>query len=364
MTSFRYEAVDARGRKRRGVVEAETARKARREVAGAGLTLVSLNEGAGRGALAPGLGLGLGAKRGPRPPKPRDVIATTRQLGTLIEAGMPVEEALGAVAAQEEGTPIAATLTMVRARVAEGWRLADALAEHPKAYNTLFVGIVAAGEASSTLGPVLGRLADMAERNRAILSKAISSMIYPATIVVVALVVVWAMMRWVVPKMVEQYTDMGAELPFITRAVIAASDMARWPGPLLALLVVLGLAALAFARRRPGPRRAIDRALLRLPLFGRLARDLDAARFARTLATLFASGTPLLDALGGARRTVVNAHINEALAGTQTALREGGNLSASLRRAGVFPPMMASMASATCSGERVPSTRWASPSSS
>ena len=339
MATFRYEAVDAGGRKRRGVVEADSARKARREVAGTGLTLVSLTEGAARGARS----------RGAKSPKPKDVIAATRQLGTLIEAGMPVEEALGAVAAQEDGTPTARVLSEVRARVVEGWRLADALAEHPKAFSGLYVGIVAAGETSSTLGTVLGRLADMMERNRAIMSKAVGAMIYPAVIVVVALVVVYAMMRWVVPKMVEQYADMGIDLPWITRAVIAASDASAIAGPLLALGLLGGIGAVIALRRQPGPRRRIDRAFLRVPLAGPLVRDLDAARFARTLATLFASGTPLLDALGGARRTVVNAHIQNELGGMMTKVREGGSLSAALRRAAVFPPMMASMVSA---GER------------
>ena len=339
MATYRYEAVDAVGRKRRGVVEADTARKARREVAGTGLTLTSLTEGAARGARA----------RGPKPPKPKDVVAATRQLGTLIEAGMPVEEALGAVATQEDGTPVAATLSAVRTRVVEGWRLADALAEHPKAFSPLYVGIVSAGEASSTLGTVLGRLADMMERNRAIMSKAVSAMIYPAVIVVVALIVVWAMMRWVVPKMVDQYADMGVDLPLLTRMVIGASDATRWAGPLLAVALVGGTVALVTLRRRPGPRRRIDGAVLRLPVAGSLVRELDAARFARTLATLFASGTPLLDALGGARRTVVNAHIREALGQTETRVREGASLSNALRRAEVFPPMMASMVSA---GER------------
>ena len=339
MATYRYEAVDSGGRRRRGVVEADTARKARREVAATGLTLTALTEGASRSTRA----------RGPRPPKPKDVVATTRQLGTLIEAGMPVEEALGAVATQEDGSAVAGTLSAVRTRVIEGWRLADALAEHPKAFSPLYVGIVSAGEASSTLGTVLGRLADMMERNRAIMSKAVSSMIYPLVIVVVALIVVWAMMRWVVPKMVEQYADMGVDLPLLTRMVIGASDAARWLGPLLAVSVVGGIAALIYLRRRPGPRRRIDRAFLRLPLAGALVRELDAARFARTLATLFASGTPLLDALGGARRTVVNAHIREELGQTQTWVREGASLSNALRRAGVFPPMMASMVSA---GER------------
>ena len=341
MTAFRYEAVDGAGRRRRGTVEAETARRARREVTSAGLTLVSLAETSAGPALS--------LSRGPKPPRPRDVTAALRQLGTLIDAAMPVEEALGAVAAQEDGTPVARVLTAVRARIVEGWRLSDALAEHPKAFNGLTVGIVAAGEASSTLGPVLGRLADMQERNRALLSKAIMSMIYPAVIMVVAVGIVWALMRFVVPKLAESFTDMGAELPWITRAVIGASEGVRTIGPFVLIGLVALIAAFVWARRQAGPRRRMDRAVLRLPLIGPLARDLDAARFARTLATLFASGTPLLDAIKGATRTVTNTHIAHELETTLTGVREGASLSGALRRAAVFPPMMASMVSA---GER------------
>ena len=340
MTAYRYEAVDAGGRKRRGTLEAETARRARQEVTRAGLTLTALDE------ASSGPKLFAGRERGP---KPKDVITAIRQLATLIEAAMPVEEALAAVATQEEGRPVARVLTAVRARVIEGWKLSDALAEHPRAFSRLTVGIVAAGEASGALGPVLSRLADMLERNRAILSKAVTALIYPAVIFVVAVAVVWAMMRFIVPKMAEQFADMGAELPLITRAVVGLSDFVRAYGWLIGLAVAGAVAAFVWARRAPGPRKAIDRMVLRVPLIGPLARDLDAARFARTLSTLFASGTPLLDALRGAQRTVTNAHARAELDGMMTNVREGGSLSASVRRADVFPPMMASMIAA---GER------------
>lgn len=344
MTAFRYEAVDANGKKRRGTVEAETARRARQEVIGAGLTLLALNEASSGGAM-PTIGLSHRQKS----PKGKDVIAATRQLATLIDASMPIEEALGAVAQQEDGSPTARVLTAVRTRVVEGWRMSDALAEHPKSFSNLYVGIVAAGETSGTLGPVLGRLADMLERNRAILSKAAMALIYPMVILFVAVAVVWGMMRFIVPKMVAQFSDMGADLPWITRVIVSLSDFVRSSGLFVLIAILAAVAAFVWARRQAGPRRAIDRFVLRLPIVGPLARDLDAARFARTLSTLFASGTPLLDALQGARRTVTNTHIRKELETTMTGVREGTSLSGAIRRAGVFPPMMASMVAA---GER------------
>lgn len=347
MTAYRYEAVDAGGRRRRGSVEADSARRARQDLKRAGLTLLALDE------TRTSTGLFSAARK--KDAKPRDVIVATRQLGTLIEASMPIEEALAAVAAQEEGHPIAATLTAVRGRVVEGWKLADALAEHPKSFNRLYVGIVAAGEASATLGPVMARLADMQERNRAILSKAVMSLIYPAVIAVVAVVVVWAMMRWVVPKITSQFLDMGVEtLPLPTRVVVGISDFLGAYGWALGLAIIAGVAALVWVRRTPGPRRAMDRLVLRVPVFGPLSRELDAARFARTLSTLFASGTPLLDALRGAQRTVTNDHTRAELDGVLTGVREGASLSGAMRRAKVFPPMMSSMIAAGERASRLP----------
>ncbi|WP_031549657.1 type II secretion system inner membrane protein GspF [Parvularcula oceani] len=343
MTAYRYEAVDAAGRKKRGTVEADTQRRARREIQASGLTPVSLSE-AGEGS-----GLDIRLSRGPKQPSRKDIIAATRQLATLIDAAMPVEEALAAVAAQERGSPTARVLTAVRMRVVEGWRLSEALGEHPKSFPPLYRGIVAAGETSGTLGAVLGRLADMLERNRAITQKATTALIYPATIAVVAIGVVWALMTFVVPRMVEQFSDMGAQLPLLTRVVIGVSDFVRDFGLIVLIALVAAIIGFIVARRRPRPKLAMDRMLLRLPVIGPLARDLDAARFARTLSTLFASGAPLLDSLRSARRTVVNSHIDDRLGVTLTGVREGASLSASLRRAGVFPPMMASMVSA---GER------------
>lgn len=341
MGAFRYEAVDAGGRRRRGTVEADTARRARREVASTGLTLLSITE-AGEAKAGEG--------RRQRAARPKEVIATTRQLATLVNASLPVEEALAAVAAQEEGTPAGRTLTAVRTRVVEGWRLSDALGEHPRAFSPLYRGVVAAGEASGTLGPVLLSLATMMERNRAIASKAIMALVYPAVIALVAVVIVACLMVFVVPSLAETYSDMGVTLPALTRTVIAVSGFVGsvW-GLVLLLAVLAAVAGFFLVRRRPGPRRRIDAAMLRLPLFGRLSRDLDAARFSRTLSTLFGSGTPLLDAISGARRTVVNTHIDARLDETLTAVREGASLAGGLRRAEVFPPMLASMVAA---GER------------
>ena len=342
MTAFRYEAVDADGKKRRGTVEADTVRRARREVAATGLTLLSIGESTDKPLFT--------LRRGKPAPKKADVIAATRQLATLVDATMPVEEALAAVAAQMEGAAIADTLTSVRTRVIEGWRLSRALGEHPKTFNELYRGIVASGETSGDLAAVLSRLADMQERNQQMASKAQQALIYPICIFFVAIGVVWALMNFVVPRMVEQFARMdGVTLPLPTRIVIGTSDFIQAGGWVIALFVIGIGVALWQARRKENTRLVLDRLMLRLPIMGKLMRELDAARFARTLSTLFAAGTPLLEALEGAKRTLTNSHIQHEITGATTAVREGASLAVAVRRAAVFPPIMASMIAA---GER------------
>lgn len=341
MTAFRYEAIDASGRKKKGTITADSPRRARREIQNAGLTPISLKSTNERARAT---------EKGPVKKAPvKDMIAATRQLATLIDASTTVEEALAAVAAQMKGSAMADILLSVRARIIEGWRLSDALGAYPKTFSELYRGIVAAGEASGNLGPVLIRLADMVEKNRSMSMKAITSLIYPATILVVAIFVVGALMNFVVPKIVEQFTSTGTDLPLLTRIVIALSEFVQSWGWLLILIVIAAGVGFWWLRRQPMPRKVMDRSLLKLPLLGGLARDLDAARFSRTLSTLFSSGSPLLECLSASRRTVTNTYIKERLEVTLSGVREGSSLSAGIRRADVFPPMMASMIAA---GER------------
>jgi general secretion pathway protein F len=233
--------------------------------------------------------------------------------------------------------------------VLQGWRLADAMAEDKRSFPDLYRAVVAAGEASGDLGAVLDRLATMLEKNRSMRNKAIASLIYPAALALVAIGVVTALMVFVVPKIVEQFQTFDAQLPFVTRLVIGVSSfIANW-GLLLLALLTLGGAAFWQGMRQPAFKLAFDKAVLRTPVLGKLARGIDGARFARTLSTLFAGGAPLLDSLSGARETVSNAYIRERLALTIAQVREGGGLAQSLKRADALPPMMIHMVAA---GER------------
>lgn len=342
MPAFEYEALDPAGRAKRGVVNAETARQARRELRRLSLTpmRVSAPREDRRGRLG---------QRAEARVRQSDLVPVTRQLAVLVGAGTPLEEAVSAIALQTPRPEARQRLLTVRERIVEGWRFADALGEDPKSFPALYRAVVAAGETSGDLAGVLNRLATMLEKNRAMKNKALMALIYPIALAVVASGVIAALMTQVVPKIVEQFATFDAKLPFVTAAVVAASKfIAAW-GVLCVLAAILagvafwrGMKVLAFKRR-------VDRAILKAPLIGDLLRGLDGARFARTLSTLFSGGAPLLESLVGAQRTVSNAHIRERLDGAIAMVREGGSIAAALKRADALPPMMTHMVAA---GER------------
>ncbi len=341
MPSFEYEALDAGGKSRRGVVNAESARLARQELRRLQLTPVLLSAPREAGA-------GEGSRKAQRIGA-SELVNLTRQIAVLVAASTPLEEALNAVALQTEKKGARKRLLAVRERVLEGWRLADALGEDRRSFSDLYRAVVAAGETSGDLAGVLDRLATMLEKNRTMLNKAVASLIYPLALAIVAGLVVTALMTQVVPKVVEQFQTFDAQLPLVTQMVIAVSDFIGEYGLYLLAAVMLGGVAFWQGRRTPAFKLAFDRWVLTLPLLGKLLRGLDGARFARTLATLFAGGAPLLDSLKGAQRTIGNSYMRDRLEGAITQVREGASLAAALKRSNVLPPMMVHMLAA---GER------------
>lgn len=341
MPSFEYEALDVLGKARRGVVNAESARLARQELRRLQLTPVAIS--------APREGGSGGGSRKAAKIGASELVNLTRQLAVLVGAATPLEEALNAVALQTEKPGSRKRLLAVRERVLEGWRLADALGEDRKSFPDVYRAVVAAGETSGDLKGVLDRLATMLEKNRSMMNKAIASLIYPAALAVIAGLVIVALMTQVVPKIVEQFQTFDAELPLVTKFVIGVSGFISAFGLYVLLGAVLGGAAFWQGMRTPKFKLAFDRWILTVPLLGKLLRGLDGARFARTLATLFAGGAPLLDSLKGAQRTIGNSHMRERLDGAITQVREGVSLAGALKRADVLPPMMTHMIAA---GER------------
>lgn len=342
MPAFEYEALDLAGKSKRGVVSADSPRQARFELRRLNLTPVQIS--APRSERRQGELF----QKDPRI-SPSQLVILTRQLSALIGASTPLEEALNAVAMQTEKPGARTRLLGVRERVMEGWRFADALAEDPKSFPPLFRAVIAAGETSGDLAGVLERLATMLEKNRAMRNKAIASLIYPAALALVAAGVVTSLMVFVVPKIIEQFNAFDAQLPFLTRLVVGLSTWVANYGVFAALGIIVFSVGFWRVLKEPKFKLVFDRSMLRLPVFGRLARAVDGARFARTLATLFSGGAPLLDSIVGAQRTVSNSYIRQRLDTTVTMVGEGASMAAGLKRAGELPPMLTHMVAA---GER------------
>ena len=342
MAVFDYVAADAGGRTVTGSLTAADETAARTALGRRRLMPLEVSVGQGAGA---------GANRRPSARAARldsrTLALTTRQLATLVSVA-PIEEALRTIALQAERPAVRRVLEGVHGGVMEGRRLSDAMSLQGQAFPPLYRAMVAAGEASGALAPILERLADGLERDQLVRGKVITALVYPAVLAVVALGVIGALMTFVVPKVVDQFDSMNQTLPLLTRLVIGLSDLMRDWGWLATIVLVLAGTAGAVALRNPAVRLRVDTALLRLPVIGRLTRDLHGAKMARTLSTMIAAGLPVLEGLTITGRTVSNRALRAATGLMADAVREGGGLSAAMRRAGVFPPILVHM---TASGE-------------
>lgn len=334
MAAFEYRALDANGREKKGLVEGDSPRQARQCLREQGLTPLDLNpvrEDAGAA--------GSGGKRRLQGLSATDLALLTRQLATLINAGLPLEEALGALARQAERPSVRKVVTGVRDRVMEGHTLAMGMADYPRAFPELYRSTVAAGEESGHLDAVLERLADYTESRQVMRQKIQLALFYPGLLTLMAIAVVVGLLAWVVPQVVQVFVTMGQELPALTRGLIAVSEVFRegWLWMLLGLtLIVVGF---KLALRSPASRFALHALLLRLPLIGRLARGLNASRFARTLSILMAAGVPMLQALRISGEVVTNLPMREAVSDAAVRVREGTGLARALEAGKVFPPM-------------------------
>ena len=339
MPDFAYVGLDTAGRERRGSVRAETPDLARAQLTSRKLYVVRI-EPAVEGGAPPLLSRGLLARRRMGA---KQLTLFTRQLATLITVS-PLEEALRTLSRQAERAEVRQVLASVHEGVVEGRRLADAMGREPKSFPPLYRAMVAAGEGSGTLPPILERLSALLERQAQARGKVLSTLAYPIILAFVAAFVIFALMIFVVPKVVEQFEDVGQQLPLLTRMVIGLSSfLSNW---WWAILIVIALAVFAGGRalREEGLRMKFDGMLLRLPLIGRLIRDLHAARMARTLSTMVASRLPLLEGLKLTTGTVHNRVLRAASANIAETIRTGGSLSGALRKAGVFPPLLVYLA--------------------
>ncbi|MCW8155899.1 type II secretion system protein GspF [Stutzerimonas stutzeri] len=346
MAAFEYLALDPRGREQKGLIEADSPRQARqllREKQWAPLEVkqAKSKEDVSRGGLSFGRGLSA-----------RDLALVTRQLATLVQAALPIEEALRAAAAQSTSAKIKSMLLAVRARVMEGHSLAAALREYPSAFPELYRATVAAGEHAGHLGLVLDQLADYTDQRQQSRQKIQLALLYPVILMVASLAIVVLLLGYVVPDVVKVFVNTGQELPALTRGLIATSDVVKNWGWLIVLGIIAALLAMRAALRDPALRLRWHAFILRIPLIGRLSRATNTARFASTLAILTKSGVPLVEALSIAAAVIANLRIRERVVEAAQKVREGSSLTRALDATGEFPPMMLHMiASGEKSGE-------------
>ena len=347
ISAFRYEAVDARGKPRRGLLDAESARQVRDRLRSDGLTPTVI-EAAGL-ADAPAGGVDY------RRIAPTLLALSTRQLATLLRSGMPLDQALSAVAEQADDKRVAGVFDALRGHIASGESLAAALARWPRTFSDLYCGLVAVGAETGRLPDVMERLADYLEARQAMRQKFTLALIYPALVTIIALAVIVALLVYVVPQVVSVYQQSRQTLPWLTRALIAVSGFVRTTGWFWVAAAALGTIAFAVAYRRVAFRLAWHARLLRLPVIGRLVRAIDTARFASTLAILTASGAPLLRSLDAARDVVWALPLREAGTAAAALVREGVSLARALKEQRVFPPVLIHLvANGESSGQLAP----------
>jgi type IV pilus assembly protein PilC len=283
-----------------------------------------------------------------RTPKNKSVAAKnlaifTRQFSVMIDAGLPLVQCLEILGNQEEDKNFAAVILSTRAEVESGASLADAMRKHPKAFDSLFTNMIAAGEAGGILDTILKRLAVYIEKAVKLKGQVKSAMIYPVAVILIAAVVVGVILWKVIPTFANLFAGLGAELPLPTRVVIAASNNLVRFGP----FILVGLGALAYGFKAyygtPSGRKTVDAVMLRMPILGLLLRKIAVARFCRTLSTLLASGVAILDALDITARTSGNAVVEEAILTTRKSIERGETIASPLRETNVFPSMVVQM---------------------
>lgn len=335
MAAYDYKALTADGERTSGVISADNPRAARRELRARQLMPVEVAEAGTANAGSKRL-------RGRLSHKQRTLF--TRQMAVLLQSGMTVEQALTAAAADGSAASVRALILGVRSQVMEGVPLADSLRAAPLAFPPLYRSVVAAGESAGRLPAVLDQLATNLERTYKMASQARAALVYPAVLGAMALLMVAALMVFVVPKLVDQFAMLGtSELPLLTRLVIGASDLARSWGWLLAGALVAASALFARLLAAPAFRKRWDALILGVPFAGPMIRTLCAAQFARVHATLAGSGATVIEALAAARGAMGNTVFRDAATSIIEQVQQGAPLSASMRKTGVFPPILTHM---------------------
>ncbi len=336
MPAYQYSALDASGKQHKGIIDGDSARQIRQQLRDQNLTPIQVepvldqNKQTGRSSWFQ------------KKLSAYDLALMTRQLAVLIAASIPLEEAIRAVAKQSEKRHVQSLLMSVRSKVLEGHSLAQAL-QQASSFPSLYIATIAAGERSGHLDLILDQLADYTENRFAMQKKIQGAMIYPIILMLMSFGIIMGLMTYVVPDIVKVFANTNQALPWITQVLMVSSEVIRgyWVY-MFVLAVILFFLLVKFLRTSAG-HYTLDRFILRLPLFGKLSRGINAARFASTLSILTRSGVPLVDALKIGAAVSSNWVIRDAVNIAAEKVTEGGNLATQLEKSGYFPPMMVQM---------------------
>ncbi|MDM1772602.1 MULTISPECIES: type II secretion system inner membrane protein GspF [Acinetobacter] len=344
MPAYQFTALDASGKQQKGVLEGDSARQIRQQLRDKALIPISVDPVEQKQKHQ--------AQRWfQKKMTAYDLALMTRQLSVLVAAAIPLEEALRAVAKQSEKVHVQNLLLSVRSKVLEGYSLANALQQSGH-FPDLYIATIAAGERSGHLDLILDQLSDYTENRFAMQKKVQGAMIYPIILMLMSFAIVMGLMTYVVPDIVKTFDQDKGALPWITVALMQASDFIRLAWPFLLVGTILGIFLLVRFLKTSAGHYAFDRLTLKLPLFGKLSRGINAARFASTLSILTQSGVPLVDALKIGAAVSSNWMIRDSVNLAAEKVTEGGNLGTQLERSGYFPPMMVQMIkSGEASGE-------------
>ncbi|MFO7858991.1 MAG: type II secretion system inner membrane protein GspF [Ectothiorhodospiraceae bacterium] len=339
MGAFEYQALNPSGKEVKGVLEGDTPRQIRQQLRDQGLTPLSVDaviehsrDTGGRPSLRPGGRLSA-----------TDLALVTRQLATLVGAGLPLEEALRATAAQTERRRARTIITAVRAKVMEGHSLAEGLRQFPRSFPEIYRATVGSGEHTGNLDQVLERLADYTEGRQQMQQKILTALIYPLALVIIATAVVVMLLTYVVPEVTQVFADVGQELPPLTIALIAVSDFLRAHGIWLLAGLAVAVVVMGYAMRYDTVRLRVHRLALRTPMIRRVTRGVNAARFARTFSILVSSGVPVLEGMRIGAEVINNLPMRRSVSEAASRVREGSAIGRAMEQSGEFPPMLVHM---------------------
>lgn len=337
MAKFNYVAVDKRGKKQKGSLEAADEREIKRLLRKEGLVLVSSKKTGGKGGNKPKSSFF-------NPVNSKDISIITRQFATMLDSGIALLRAIGIIEKQVEKPKLQEIFSSVKADVSSGMALSNALAKYPKYFDKLYLSMVKAGEASGSLDVVLNRLAESMEASQELKGKVKGAMMYPIIVISVSIIIVIGLMVGIVPRFVEMFDGAGVKMPGFTLFVIGVSDvLASWIGLVILLALIVGGFFFVKWVKTPKGKERFDTFILKMPLAGKLLRKVAVARFTRTMATLLNSGVPILVAFDIASDTSGNAVISNAVISARNSIKEGNTIAKPLAESGEFPVMVTQM---------------------